>query len=455
MNKNWSENQKAALLGELYAFKSVGHELVLIDAVENDSYISIEYIMERKGNIETVYAKVPYNCIIPSVTEIFPQGWQMEQELSRQYPIQFRTGEHDKETCYKDVSVVEWGPYHPLLPEPVIFHVMVKDEVIERISIETGFNHRGLEALCAGKKPSDVLDMLERISLVNGIPMGMAFVHAVETINNIVVPEKAQLIRMILMEMSFLSAALQSLGNIAQSLELLACSSKIFKLINLYYEATSLIAQHPNLLGLNAIGGIAADCPKSTWYAVNAILQEMDKAIKNIGDSWKNSRTIEKRLKSLGKVDKNMARMMTGRLKRAAGYIEDPRKYSGLPWSKLSYSISTGGGSNCFDRAMLVLDDALLSLRLIEQIIENLPEGRTKIGYILNGSGQALTREPEAYGAMAALVRQEEGRIKSVKLRNAATLNFPFLPGCLKGIEIIDLPLVFSTFDLDLSSMEK
>ena len=53
-----------------------------------------------------------------------------------------------------------------------------------------------------------MLDMLERISSVNGFSIGLAFLQAVEKINDIAVPDKANYIRLVLNEMSFLRANL-------------------------------------------------------------------------------------------------------------------------------------------------------------------------------------------------------------------------------------------------------
>jgi Ni,Fe-hydrogenase III large subunit len=104
---------------------------------------------------------------------------------------------------------------------------------------------------------------------------------------------------------------------------------------------------------------------------------------------------------------------------------------------------------------MLMFEDTLLSLDLLDQMAADLPKGSIKTDFRINGSGEVLVCEPEAFGGMAVRVRQKRARIQSIRIRNAAALNISFLPQSLKGMEINDLPLVVSTFELDLSAMEK
>lgn len=453
MIRKWSDKQSAALLGKWFTYKAMGYTLLMMDASQDGDRISLEYLFQKKDRIEPVKADAPKGSLLPSVTEAFPQGAYMQDEIALRFPISFQTKELPVDNA--GLPVIEWGPFHPLLPQPVKFRVCIKDEIIEDIAIETGYNYRGIEALCSGKKPEDALEMMERTSELNGFPLGFAFAAAVEQIHGVQVPERAQWLRMFLMEMTFLHAGLQSLNHIAQSLGLLACSARLFRLSGLYQEAAALICESPQFSGLLEFGGLSRDISRETLFAVNAIVQEMGKELQELRNRWASTASIKKRLYGTGKIISDHALMMTGRPCRAAGLQEDLRSLSALPWHKLSYEVPVANGSDCFARAMLMIDDALLSLDLIDQITVEVPKGSVKTAFRADGSGEALVCEPEACGGMAVRVRLEQGRLQSVRIRNAAALNISFLPLCLKGMEINDLPLVISSFEMDLSSMEK
>jgi ech hydrogenase subunit E len=452
MSKRLSDKQSAALQGKWFTYKAMGYTLLMMDASQDGNDISIEYLLQKEDRIESVKADVPCNSFIPSVTEVFPQGAQMQHEIASQLPISFQ----GKAAAGDSTGFpIEWGPFHPLLPQPVKVRLSMKDEIIQGAELETGYNYRGMEALCSGRKPEDVLELMERTSAINGFPFGFAFARAIEKIHGVQAPERAQWLRMFLMEMTFLHAGLQSLNQIAQSLGLLACSARLFRLSGLYQEAAVLICENPQFSGLLEIGGLNRDISRETLFAVNAVIQEMGKELQDIRNQWENTASIKKRLFGAGKAGREQALMMTGRLRRAAGFPEDLRGLSALPWHKLSYKLPAASGSDCFARAMLMIDDALLSLDLLDQMTVALPKGDIKTAFRTDGSGEALVCEPEAFGGMAICVRQEQGRLQAVRIRNAAALNISFLPLCLKGMEMNDLPLAISSFELDLSAMEK
>lgn len=451
MSRKWSEKQSATLLGKWFSLKSLGYRLLLIDVSKSAGQVELEYILRRGESIESVKAGAPINSILPSVTMVFPEGEQMQREIAQRYPVAFQSDEPGEAVA--GCSMLEWGPFHPLLPQPVQFKIWMTDEVIRRTELKTGYNYRGLEELCVGKKPEDALDMLERTSGINGYLLGLAFVHAVEKVEHAEVPEKAGWLRMFLAEMCFLHAALLSLNHTARCLGLQADSARLFRLISLYQEAAALISDSPQFSGMLEIGGLTRDITRETLFAVHAILQEMEPVLKDIRNRWENTPTIAKRLLGAGKIES--AGLATGRLLRAAGFSEDMRRVSVLPWHMLSYSIPCSEGNDCYARAMLMFGDALLSLDLIGQMAEAAPKGTVKESCRVENSGDTLICEPEAYGMMAVRIRQEEGKLQSVRIRNAAALNISFLPECLKGMEINDLPLAAATFELDLSAMEK
>jgi ech hydrogenase subunit E len=452
--KNWSEKQSAAFLKKLFGYKSLGFELLIIEASEIDNKIAINYLLEKEGQYESIDIRVPGNTVIPSVTLAFPRGDRMEIEVEQRFPVSFDRKSFEK-SDEEGYSLIEWGPFHPLLPEPILFQLLMKDEIIKKVSIETGYNYRGVEKLCIGRKVWDIPDILERVSTSNGISISLAFIMGVEEINRIDVPQKAQWIRMIINEMSCVNANLHGLNNTAQCLGLYSDSIRISRLISLYREASGLICNHPLLFGVIRIGGISKDIPKDTFYAANAILQEIEGDLSDIRKRWESTAAITNRLRKTGFFDRETAMMASGRLTRAAGNAVDSKKYSKLPYAALSYTIPVTEESNCFARTMLKFDDLTQSLRLIDSGIENMPKGEVMQEAEIKENGEALVREPGADGEVIVRVKLEQDTVNSIFIRNDTAVNISFLPGCLSGTELTDLPLIVSGFDLDLSGMEK
>lgn len=457
MSSSFGEKQKRALAGTLYGYKSMDYRLLLMKGACEEDFVRLTYVLEKDGFIDSVDVDIPKNSIIPSVTGIFSEGAQMQKEIADSFPVKFyvpENGEAGKKENSDDL-IFELGPFHPLLQEPVFFSFSIRDDIVREVHAETGYNHRGVEALCIGEKVPHVLDMLERISSVNGFSIGLAFLHAVEKINDIAVPDKANYIRLVLNEMSFLRANLYRLSHITKCLGLLSDNSAIFRLITLFNEAASLIADDPQLKGILVPGGLNRDIDRETLLQVNVILQEMVHELSAIRDRWNAAPSIAERMSSVGKTGKNIARIMTGRATRSAGFAEDVRKLSRLPYYVLSYKTPVYSESSCFTRTMLIFDDSLLSLSLIDQAIEVLPKGDVKSFTGMRNKGELIVREPEAFGELVVYVSVDEGIVTDIKIRNSSSVNFSFISHILEGTELNELSLAISSLDLDFSGMEK
>ncbi|NLG89498.1 MAG: Ni,Fe-hydrogenase III large subunit [Clostridiaceae bacterium] len=454
MRRNLSEKRSASLLSKLSGFKSMGFELLLMEASEADNKITVNYLLEKEGQFESVDITVSENTVVPSVTLVFPRGDRMEKDIEQRFPVSFKR-KSDEMPHEEGYSLIDWGPFHPLLPEPVLFHILMKDEVIKKASVETGYNCREVEKLCAGRKVWDIPGILEKVSDANGISLSLAFASAVEEINAIDIPQKARWIRMIINEMSCVNANLQGLYNTAQCLGLYGDSVRISKLVGLYREAAELICGHPLLFGIIEIGGINKDIAKDSFYAANAVLQEIENELTDIRKKWESTAAIAKRLRTTGFIDSETAMTASGRLARAAGNAVDSRKYSKLPYTDLSYTVQVREESNCYARTMLKFDDLSQSFRLIDRGIESMPKGEVKQEAKVKKSGEAIAREHGADGEVIVRVRLKRDTVESLFFRNDTSVNISFLPGCLEGTELTDFPLIVSGFDLDLSGMEK
>ena len=111
MSRTWSEKQSRTLMGKLYGYKSMDYKLLLIKAAYVEDFVRLKYILEKDGFIESVDADIPENSTIPSVTEVFPEGAQMQKEITGLYPVKFTSPDTrvNFEQEQNDNLLVEWG----------------------------------------------------------------------------------------------------------------------------------------------------------------------------------------------------------------------------------------------------------------------------------------------------------------------------------------------------------
>ena len=83
-----------------------------------------------------------------------------------------------------NISVVPFGPQHPVLPEPIHLDLVIEDEKVIEAVPSIGFVHRGLESLIAKKDYNEMVYVAERTCGICSFGHGMGYVEAVEKIMN-------------------------------------------------------------------------------------------------------------------------------------------------------------------------------------------------------------------------------------------------------------------------------
>ena len=114
-------------------------------------------------------------------------------------------------------SVVPFGPQHPVLPEPVHLDLVLEDETVVQAVPSIGYIHRGLEKLVDMRDYKQYAYIAERICGICSCGHGLGYCMAVEEVMGIEVPERANYLRTIWVEMSRIHSHLLWLGLLADA----------------------------------------------------------------------------------------------------------------------------------------------------------------------------------------------------------------------------------------------
>ena len=115
-------------------------------------------------------------------------------------------------------SIVPFGPQHPVLPEPVHLDLVLEDETVVGAVPSIGYVHRGLESLVKKRDFKQYVYIAERICGICSCGHGLGYCMAVENVMGIEVPDRAQYLRVIWVEMSRIHSHLLWLGLLADAL---------------------------------------------------------------------------------------------------------------------------------------------------------------------------------------------------------------------------------------------
>ena len=278
----------------------------------------------------------------------------------------------------EDDYVVNIGPQHPSTHGVLHFRVDLEGERIRKIDPHLGYIHRGVEKISEQMPYPQTLALTDRLDYLGAMQNRHALCMCIEQALGVEVSDRVQVIRTIMDELQridshilFFSCLCQDLGATTAFLYGFRDREKILDI----FEET---CGGRLILNYNMIGGLAADIHPNFVKRVKEFIPYMRKNIREYHDIFTGNVIFQNRSKGVGVLTKEQAISFgcTGGTGRASGWHTDLRKlrpYAAYDRVQFNEVVRTEGDS--FARYMIRLDEILESLNIIEQLIDNIPEG--------------------------------------------------------------------------------
>ncbi|MDD6538593.1 MAG: NADH-quinone oxidoreductase subunit D [Bacteroidales bacterium] len=278
----------------------------------------------------------------------------------------------------KDDYVVNIGPQHPSTHGVLHFRVALEGERIRKIDPVLGYIHRGVEKISESMTYPQTLALTDRLDYLGAMQNRHALCMCIEQAMGVEVSDRVQVIRTIMDELQridshilFFSCLCQDMGATTAFLYGFRDREKILDI----FEET---CGGRLILNYNTIGGVMADLHPNFVKRVKEFIPYMRKNIQEYHDIFTGNVIFQNRAKGVGVLTKEQAISFgcTGGTGRASGWHNDLRKlhpYAAYDRVKFNEVVRTEGDS--FARYMIRLDEILESLSIIEQLIDNIPEG--------------------------------------------------------------------------------
>jgi NADH-quinone oxidoreductase subunit C/D len=242
--------------------------------------------------------------------------------------------------------------------------------------VNIGFAHQGFEKLLETKDWLQVLQLVEKINLGAAPNYGIAWSKTLEDLLRIKIPERAQAIRIVALELARIAEHLTVIHDMTFALEMpehrlfINAREKIYELIEKY-------CGRRQGLGLTRIGGVKEDLPHGWIVEYQAICEMVKKNLKAIHRSLFSQNKFRKNL-GAGQVSAQTALQwgITGPAMRACGLNFDLRKSQPFYfYQDIDFDIPVGIHGTAYDRYLIRLEEIYQSFRIITQVIDNLPLG--------------------------------------------------------------------------------
>lgn len=313
-------------------------------------------------------------------TEMGPFTLSPEKEDVEQAALQFRPEEWgmSRQREGSDFIFLNVGPQHPGTHGVLRIVLELDGEEIIDCVPEIGFHHRGAEKMGERQTWHTYIPYTDRVDYLGGVMNNFAYLSSVEKLAGITVPPRGQMIRVMMAELFRIMNHLVWYGTFAQDVGQM---SPVFFMFNDREKALSIVEaicgarMHPNWF---RIGGIAQDLPNGWDGMFRDFLKYMPPRMDEYERTVMRNRLFKVRTKGIGgcTVDEAIEWGMTGPNLRAAGLEWDFRKKQ--PYScydQLEFDIPVASTGDCYDRAIIHIEEIRQSLRIIQQCVDQMPGG--------------------------------------------------------------------------------
>ncbi|MDE5979439.1 MAG: NADH-quinone oxidoreductase subunit D [Muribaculaceae bacterium] len=358
--------------------------------------------------------------------------------------------------------VVNIGPQHPATHGVLRFRTAVDGETIQKIDVYMGYIHRGVEKLCEDLGYMQTLHFMDRLDYFSAHNYHHGLCLAIEKAAGIEVPRRAQVIRVMMDELSRIASHCLFIGTFCMDL---GATTMLFYTLRVREQILDIMEKTCGArmtFNYDCLGGVMADLHPDFVKDVKELLEILPKNVAEYNKLFTGNVIAHNRLKNVGVLTNEDARSwaITGPSGRASGWACDVRKthpYSVYSEINFDQVVRTEGDS--LARFKNRVDEILQSKGILEQLLEMLPEGEycAKVPKVIKLPVGHWFQVVEGCRGLFGVYIESDGSAKPYRLK----LVTPGLPAAAvvdhitRGQKIADLITIGGSMDYIVPDMDR
>jgi len=282
------------------------------------------------------------------------------------------------EEIRSDFLPVNIGPSHPATHGALRVEALLDGETIVHSRTEIGYLHRCFEKEAEDHTWQQIIPYTDRLNYVSSLTNNVGYVLAVEKMIGMDVPERAQVIRVIVAEMGRIMDHLVCIGANLVDVGALTNFWYFFNAREWLYRVVERLCGERLTTSYTRIGGLYRDLYEGFEQDLRAALIKVNEGLRDVTGLVQRNRILMDRTIGVGVMSGEDALSWgwTGPCLRASGVGYDVRKaapYSG--YENYDFDIPVGENGDAYDRVLVRIEEMYQSMRIIEQALERLPSG--------------------------------------------------------------------------------
>lgn len=354
------------------------------------------------------------------------------------------------------------GPQHPSTHGVLRLMLNLDGEVVKEVVPHIGYLHRASEKLAERHTYPQYITQTDRWDYLNAMGNNQLWVQCVEKLMNLQVPERAEYLRVLVLELNRIASHLLWWGafglDIGAMSLFLYCFREREKVLDLFEDLCGARLTYSYM----RIGGVGYDTPPGWMERCEKVLDDVAAVVDENEQLFGTNEIFLIRCQNVGSLPLDVAidYGCTGPLLRGSGLAHDVRRAN--PYSiydRFEFDIPTSNLTDCLGRYLVRVEEVRQSVRICRQALRDMPDGEivTKTPKTIRPpKGEVHTWIESARGALGGyLISDGSANPYRFKIRAPSFVHLMVVPYLMRGTKVADSVAILGSIDIVLGEVDR